>query len=133
MWWATWQRPGGRGAHILGCIRGLGFKAGLCAQDGWTDAPVDWAAFDALFVGGTDAFKLAESTYALVAEAKQRGKWCHMGRVNSQRRFNAARVGGYDSVDGTFLCFGPDKNWPLLLQWLDANERQRGLFGEALA
>jgi hypothetical protein len=41
-----------------------------------------------------------------------------MGRVNSLRRLRLAARDGYDSVDGTFLAFGPDKNLPRLLAYL---------------
>ena len=46
------------------------------------------------------------------------GRWCHMGRVNSLRRLRLAAQDGYDSVDGTFLAYGPDKNLPRLLTYL---------------
>ena len=44
----------------------------------------------------------------------------HCGRVNSWRRLRACAVSGVDSVDGTYLKFGPDANWPTLTAWLDA-------------
>ena len=123
---ATWERS----RHILPCIRGLGFLAALCAQDGLDPTTLEWDAFDVLFVGGTDAFKLAEPTYALVREAKRRGKWCHMGRVNSARRFRAAAIAGYDSVDGTFLAYGPTKLLPRVQRWLAESQQQLALLGD---
>lgn len=120
----TWQRS----RHILPCLRGMGYPAALCAQDGWRSDEVDWAAFDVLFVGGTTRFKLAETTYALVAEARSRGKQTHMGRVNSQRRFVAAAQAGYDSADGTFLAFGPRVNLPRVQQWLARQQAQPALW-----
>lgn len=120
-----------RGRHILPCLRGLGYPAALVAQNGIDGATLDWDSFDVLFVGGDDAFKLAESTYALVAEAKQRGKRCHMGRCNSAQRFRAARLGQYDSADGTFLAFGPDANWPRLQRWLAEADQQPPLWESA--
>ena len=36
-----------------------------------------------------------------------------------------ALSGGLDSADGTFLSFGPDKNLPQLLNWLDHIEADR--------
>lgn len=117
---ATWTRS----APVLPQIRALGFPAALVAQDGWASAPGDWTAFDALFVGGTTAFKLSEPAYALAQEAKRRGKWVHMGRVNSGRRFRAARGAGYDSVDGTYLAFAPDTNMARLQAWQRATAAQ---------
>ncbi len=113
---ATWRRS----SHVLPLIRRLGYPAGYCAQDGIDPTTLEWDAFDALFVGGSTAFKLAESTYALVAEAARRGKWTHMGRVNSGQRFRAAAMAGYDSVDGTILAFGPDTNISRVRNWLNA-------------
>jgi hypothetical protein len=48
--------------------------------------------------------------HRLGAETKRRGKWLHMGRVNSARRFAIAELMGCDSVDGTYLTYGPDTN-----------------------
>ncbi|MGN6561771.1 MAG: hypothetical protein ACTHMU_03845 [Thermomicrobiales bacterium] len=117
---ATWSRS----ALVLPVLRDLGYRAALVAQDGFDASAVDWSAFDCLFVGGTDTYKLSEAAYGAVHEAKQRGKWCHMGRVNSLRRLRAAAISGYDSADGTFIKFGPDRRLPELLGWLDTLRRQ---------
>ena len=111
---ATWERS----EPYLPLIRSMGYSAALVAQDGLAE-PIEWDAFDCLFVGGTTAFKLSETAYALVREAKRRGKWTHMGRVNGWQRFKAAAVSGYDSADGTKIAFGPDYNLPIVLGWLD--------------
>lgn len=107
-----------RSAPFLSKIRALGYPAALVAQDGQESLPVPWCDFDALFIGGTTEWKLGPHARALIAEAKRRGKWVHMGRVNSQRRYEYARRIGCDSVDGTFLTFGPDMNLPKLLSWV---------------
>jgi hypothetical protein len=63
---------------------------------------IPWGAMSALFIGcATDAEKLGDRVRALVAAAKRRGMWVHMGRVNSARRIAHAREIGCDSVDGT--------------------------------
>jgi hypothetical protein len=63
---------------------------------------VPWGAIEALFIGcAGDEEKLGERVRGLVAEAKRRGKWVHMGRVNSARRIAYAKEIGCDSVDGT--------------------------------
>lgn len=121
---ATWEKS----RDVLPLIRSLGYPAALVAQDGIQDIAIDWDAFEVLFVGGTTDWKLSESTYRLVAEAKRRGKWTHQGRVNSQRRLIASMVGGYDSADGTYVAFGPDVNTPKLLRWLDSIGRQPTLW-----
>lgn len=104
-------------------IRELGYPVAYVAQDGLEDLelPYDgtdwWDSFDVLFIGGTTDWKLGPFVRRLVAEAKARGKWVHMGRVNSERRYRYAHAIGCDSVDGTYLTRGPDVNLPKLLSW----------------
>jgi hypothetical protein len=113
-----------RSLPFLPQIRALGYPAAFVAQDGIENTEIPWGEFDALFVGGSTEFKLGPTAAALVREAKERGKWVHMGRVNSARRMNYARLMngdpalGCDSADGTFLTFGPDVNLPKVLSWL---------------
>lgn len=91
-------------------IRRLGFKAGFVAQPGCLDLDVPWDEFDALFLGGTDEWKLGPGARDMVGEARSRGRWVHMGRVNSLRRFHYAAAIGCNSADGTVLAFAPDRN-----------------------
>lgn len=107
-----------RSAPWLPRIRALGLPAALVAQNGLEDLPVPWDDFDVLFIGGDTAWKLGPHARALTAEAKRRGKWVHMGRVNSGRRMRYADAIGCDSADGTYLAFGPDQNLPDVLAWL---------------
>lgn len=67
-------------------------------QDGCDQIPDDAAC---VFVGGTTSFKMSTEAANLVGEAKRRGLWAHMGRVNSFRRIRYAASIGCDSVDGT--------------------------------
>lgn len=117
---ATWQRS----RLVLPAIRKLGYKAALVAQNGLRDVP--WDAFDVLFIGGDDSYKLGSEAAAIVAEARARGKWTHCGRVNSARRWLACRQRGYHSADGTLLARGPDKNLQRVRRW--ARGEQRDLF-----
>jgi hypothetical protein len=107
-------------------IRALGMPAALVAQNGQESLPVPWSEFDCLFIGGDTAWKLGAAARELAGEAKARGKWVHMGRVNSERRIRYAAAIGCDSVDGTYLRFGPDRLLPDVLAWL------RGLSHETL-
>lgn len=116
-----------RSLPFLHDIRRLGYRAALAAQDGLVKEMVPWVELDCLFIGGTTEWKLSELAYDLATEADARGKWVHMGRVNSWRRLKAAAVSGYDSADGTFLAFGPDKNKPRLFAWLATLARQETL------
>lgn len=109
----TWKRS----EPVLPVLRRHGYVAALVAQDGLADPP--WDEFDCLFTGGTTEWKLSDAAYRLAAEAKARGKWTHMGRVNSAERFRAAMAAGYDSADGTFVGFGPDLRLPEVGQWIE--------------
>lgn len=102
----------------LATLRDMGFPPAFVAQDGIEDYPPPWDDFDALFIGGTTAFKFSEPCLAIVAEARCRRKWVHVGRVNSYKRMAFCAGIGADSVDGTFLAFGPDKNLRRLRSWL---------------
>lgn len=117
-----------RSAPFLPKIRALGYPAALVAQDGLEHLPVPWSEFDVLFIGGSTGWKLGPEARALVTEAKARGKSVHMGRVNSKRRHDYARHIGCDSVDGTFLTYGPEKNIGLLLEWTSALATQQPLW-----
>lgn len=108
-------------------IRGLGYPVAYVAQNGLELHPVPWHDFDALFIGGDTAWKLGPHARALVAEAKRRGKWVHMGRVNSARRLRYADTIGCDSADGTYIAFGPDRNLPHVLSWLRGTNDQLAL------
>jgi hypothetical protein len=114
-----------RSERMLPLIRCYtGFSAALVAQDGLEDLDVPWEEFDALFIGGSTGWKLGPAARRLVAEAKQRGHWVHMGRVNSFKRLRYADAIGCDSADGTFLTYAPDANLPRLLAWLsDVNDQ----------
>jgi hypothetical protein len=110
-----------RSRPMFARIRELGFMVGFVAQDGLEDMTdeIPWDEFDALFIGGTTAWKLGPAAAELVAMAKARGKIVHFGRTNSLKRMRYAESIGCDTSDGTYLTFGPRKNLPNLLSWLD--------------
>lgn len=129
--WATAPDVVGDAAATLGMsgpflpvIRELGYPAALVAQDGLEHLGVPWSTFDVLFIGGSTEWKLGTAAARLVAEAIDRGKRVHMGRVNSGRRWSYAEHLGCHSADGTFLAFAPDTNLRRLLGWT----RQGALF-----
>jgi hypothetical protein len=80
-------------------IRLRGLPIAFVAQDGVT--PEQIPDCDAVFIGGTDAFKLSPTAALVASEARRRGAWLHMGRVNSHRRMRYAHQLGCDSIDGT--------------------------------
>ena len=82
-------------------VSDMGYKVSFVSQDGITPEITPWDSFDVLFVGGTDRHKLSDEAVIMIAEAKLRGKWVHVGRVNSAKRIK--RFWMVDSVDGTHL------------------------------
>jgi hypothetical protein len=82
-------------------VAGTGHPIALVAQDGLNVNAVPWHAVDAIFVGGTTVWKLGSAARRIVSEARFRGIWTHMGRVNSRRRLIYAQSIGCQSVDGT--------------------------------
>lgn len=119
----TWDRS----APAFDAIRATGQPPALVAQDGFDPDVIDWTAFDALFVGGTTEWKLTRG-YELAALAHEHGKWAHIGRVNSGRRYRAARAAGFDSADGSFLAFAPEANVARMLTWFCQAEREPTLW-----
>jgi hypothetical protein len=107
-----------RSRLMLDRIRAAGYPAALVAQDGLEHLPIPWSDFDVLFLGGSTAWKLGPAAAGLTAQARQHGKTVHMGRVNSLTRLRHAVAIGCESVDGSYLAYGPDTNLPKLLRWL---------------
>jgi hypothetical protein len=89
--WPFWSR----------LIRGVGFVPALVGQDGMTVGDLPWPEMGALFIGGSTEWKLGPQAEMLIAYAKARGLWVHMGRVNSQQRIWEGARKGVDSWDGT--------------------------------
>lgn len=111
-----------RSLPMLARIRAAGYPAALVLQDGQEHLDIPFDACDAAFIGGTTAWKLGPAAAQLAAAARARGLWVHMGRVNSLRRLRYAASIGCHSVDGTYLTYGPDRNLPRLLGWLDRTD-----------
>lgn len=95
-------------------VLATGQPVAFVAQDGLNWLP--WRYFDALFIGGSTEFKLSARVAELVREAKWRGKWVHMGRVNTRRRIRYAQSIGCDSIDGTNFSMFRRTNLPWALQ-----------------
>jgi hypothetical protein len=60
-----------------------------------------WPRLSAVFVGGSDEYKLGAHAARVVSVARKHGKWAHVGRVNSFKRMRYAAAIGADSVDGS--------------------------------
>jgi hypothetical protein len=82
-------------------LRYYDLPVAFVAQDGQEDLPVPWDRIRCLFIGGSTDWKMGNFAARLICEAKDRGKWVHVGRVNTQCRelpFSALDV---DSTDGS--------------------------------
>ena len=100
----------------------LGLPIAFVAQDGQEDRPVPWDHIRCLFIGGSTRWKLGGHARRLIAEAKERGKWVHVGRVNTLRRMWLFSDTGVDSIDGTCFSKLPDKFIPWMLRRLEAKQ-----------
>lgn len=99
-------------------IRDAGFRTALVAQNGMEHLELPWDSFDAVFIGGDEGFKYGDAARTIIERAKREHKWVHMGRVNSLKRLRYSIALGCDSVDGTYITYGPDKNIPNLIRWI---------------
>lgn len=69
-------------------------------------------------MGPMQEWKEGPVAAAIAAEANRRGKWVHMGRVNTLARLRIAQRMGCRSGDGTTFKYGPDVNLKSMLAWL---------------
>lgn len=81
-----------------------GWKRALVAQDGLEDLEIPWHQMDAVFIGGSTAWKMSQSAVAVIKAAKLLDKWVHVGRVNTPGRFEYFEAQGADSIDGSGLA-----------------------------
>lgn len=83
------------------------YPVAFVSQDGIMNYPdkIPWDAFDCLFVGGSDDHKRGREGGWIIAEAQKRGKWVHVGRINSPS--SILRFWMADSWDGTTTSFAP--------------------------
>lgn len=72
----------------------------LVLQDGIEHVRIPWGDIDAVFIGGTDKFKISPQATAAAKTAKILGKWVHVGRVNTAVRVRNW-LGLADSIDGS--------------------------------
>lgn len=101
----------------------VGQPIGLVAQDGLTPCDVPWDSIEALFIGGTTEWKLGDEARHLASIAKSKGRWVHMGRVNTPSRLEYAYRLGCDSVDGSSFGRFPSAKIPRALEVMDELHR----------
>ena len=77
-----------------------GLPRALVLQDGIGLHRIPWSKIAAVFVGGTDSFKVSSEAMNVCRAARMLGKWVHIGRVNTAARVDYWR-GMADSIDGS--------------------------------
>jgi hypothetical protein len=77
-----------------------GLPVALVLQDGIGNIPIPWSQIDAVFIGGSDGFKVSSEAHAAARAAKMLDKWVHVGRVNTSARVRQW-LGVADSIDGS--------------------------------
>ena len=100
----------------------LGLPIGFVAQDGQEHLPLPWDRIRCLFIGGSTAWKLGPHAKQLICEAHMRGKWVHVGRINTLKRMWRFSSLPVDSFDGTCFSKWPDKFIPWMLRKLSARQ-----------
>lgn len=98
-------------------VRQLGAPVAIVAQDGVTVGGYPWHLVDAVFLGGSTAWKLGPVAADLSAYGRALGKWVHMGRVNTRQRLRYAGELGCHSVDGTLFSRWPDEGARRATRW----------------
>jgi hypothetical protein len=119
-----------------GVSTGQNLRKGVAAfvgQDGLKTEETPWNDFDCFFVGGSTAWKLGHEARALVKEAKDRGKWVHLGRCNSRVRLSYAISLDCDSVDGTGFSRFADTAIKWAISYASINGKQLSFEGELTA
>jgi hypothetical protein len=104
-----------------------GLPLAIVLQDGATVETIPWGEISAVFLGGSTAWKEGSTAIGLLAEAKRRGKWRHIGRINTQRRERLLWP-HCESFDGGQYSQWPDTHIPPCLRRLAT--KQLSLFEE---
>lgn len=81
-----------------------GWPIALACQDGQENMELPWDEIAAVFIGGSDKFKLSAEAGHIIKAAKILQKWAHVGRVNDPARFENFEKLGADSIDGTGIA-----------------------------
>lgn len=78
-----------------------GWPLALVCQDGQENESIPWDVINAVFIGGSTKWKTSLHAIACIKAAQALGKWVHVGRVNTPRRFEWCLNLGVNSIDGS--------------------------------
>lgn len=98
-------------------IRRLGYPVAYVAQDGQESLEFP-PCFDVLFIGGSTGWKMSDAALWCIKWGKAKGKWIHVGRINSLKRVRHFLLSDVDSVDGTHPIYEPDLAIPRIRRWM---------------
>jgi hypothetical protein len=90
--------------HWKGKTELRGWKVALVCQDGQESLPLPWDDIDAVFIGGSTAWKLSPHVAHIIRAANILGKHAHVGRVNDPARWQHFEELGAKTCDGTGLA-----------------------------
>jgi hypothetical protein len=93
-------------------IRAAGYRVAYALQDDHPATKIPWDEFDTLFIAGTSEWKVSAEVEKMAMMAKNKGKWVHIGRVNTKKRLLATWWA--DSWDGTHMKYAPAQG-PILI------------------
>ncbi len=110
--WKGWKKS----------LKDLGLPAAIVTQDGASVDTVPWDDIAALFIGGSTAWKFSKTSALLIRVAAHRGKWVHVGRVNSMKRLRYLDGLPVDSFDGGQFSMYPDTYIPKYLDRLTVKQ-----------
>lgn len=124
--WGDWAATKAHLPAWVYMIRHFGYKAAVVTQPG-IENEKELPDVDALFLGGPDEWREPLAP-RFAAQAKERGLYFHVGRVNSRKRTVWASTLGADSVDGTFLSYaGQGIGMTKLTEFVNAARSVRGI------
>ena len=100
----------------------------LVLQDGIGNHQITWDDIEAVFIGGSDAFKIAPEAINAAKTAKMLDKWVHVGRVNTSARVRNW-IGLADSIDGSGIS-RYDHMLEDVLKAINGEHQQTEIWGE---
>lgn len=100
-----------------------GLPGAIVAQDGATPSDVPWDEIAALFIGGSTRWKMSQSAALLIRAAAARGRWVHVGRVNSMVRLGHFDQLPVNSFDGGQFSMFPETYIPKYLERLKYQQK----------
>jgi hypothetical protein len=78
-----------------------GWPKAFVVQDGMEDLEIPWGELSAVFIGGNDPWKDSKAAQDIARTSIVLGIHCHVGRVNTLKRFKLYAEIGANTCDGS--------------------------------